>query len=163
MRVSPVAFLLDDESIVLREARKSAACTHDHPQGIRGAEATALAIFMAREGTKMEKIAIEVEQRFGYDLDFSLDGIRPDYRFDVSCQGTVPPAIQAVREANDYEDALRNAISLGGDADTLACISGGIAEALFGIPPEWIVREVRKRLADDMLVLLREVYPDVGL
>ncbi len=135
MRVSPVAWAFDDVDTVLEEARKSAEITHDHPEGIKGAQATALAIFLARTGHPKHTIRREIAQRFGYDLDRTLEEIRPTYDFDESCQGTVPEAIIAFLESSSYEDAIRNAVSLGGDSDTLACITGSIAEAYYGEVP----------------------------
>jgi ADP-ribosylglycohydrolase len=136
MRASPVAWLARDEAKVLELARRSAAATHDHARGIAGAQATALAMWRAREGMPPEAIRSEVAARFGYDLDRSVDAIRPNYGFDETCDGTVPEALICALEAEDYEDAVRNAVSLGGDADTLACITGGLAEALFGLPED---------------------------
>lgn len=134
MRVSPVGFAYDTLDVVLKKARQSAAITHNHPEGIKGAQATAAAIFLARTGSSKDEVKRYIEESFGYDLSTPLDQIRPHYRFDESCQGTVPQAIRAYLEASDWEDAIRNAISLGGDSDTLACITGGIAEAAFGLP-----------------------------
>ena len=134
MRVSPVGFLYDTETDVLREAKRSAECTHSHPHGIAGAQATALAILLARQGRDKATIRGELADRFGYDLEQELDDIRPTYTFDVTCQGSVPQAILCFLEADDYEQAVRNAVSLGGDADTQACIAGGIAEAFYGLP-----------------------------
>ncbi len=151
MRVSPVGFAGATAEEVLREARRSAAVTHDHPEGIKGAQATALAVFRARSGAGKEALREEIGERFGYDLDRTLDAVRPAYRFDVSCQGSVPESILAFLEADDYEAAIRGAISLGGDADTMACIAGGIAQAFFGGVPERIVGAVRARLPDDLL------------
>lgn len=111
-----------------------AGVTHDHPEGIKGAESTAAAIFLARNGHSKAEIRDYVEREFGYDLSLTIDKIRPAYRFDVSCQGTVPQAIIAFLESADFEDAIRNAISLGGDSDTLAAITGSIAEAAYGVP-----------------------------
>lgn len=140
MRVSPVGFAFGTLEEVVAEARRSAEPTHNHAEGIRGAEAIAAAIFLGRTGKSKEEIRSAIESRFGYDLSPRLDDIRPDYSFDESCQGTVPPAIIAFLESRDYEDAIRKAISLGGDADTLACIAGGIAEAFYGGVPEPIAR-----------------------
>ena len=148
MRVSPVGFALDTVEDVLAEAARSAAVTHDHPEGIKGAQATALAVFLACTGADKAGIRSEIEGRFGYDLARSLDAIRPTYRFDVSCQGSVPESLIAFLESTDYESAVRNAISLGGDADTMACIAGGIAEAFYGAVPELIAREVSSRLPE---------------
>jgi ADP-ribosylglycohydrolase len=120
MRVSPVGWAFDNVRDVLREARRSAEVTHNHPEGIKGAQATALAVFLARTGTSKAKIKAEIQKRFGYDLNRTLDQIRPDYEFDVTCQGSAPEAIIAFLESDSYEDAVRNAVSLGGDADTQA-------------------------------------------
>jgi ADP-ribosylglycohydrolase len=152
MRVGPVAFAFDDLETVLAEAKRSAEVTHNHPEGLKGAQATAAAIFLARRQTAKEEIRLYVERTFGYDLTPTLDQIRPDYTFDVTCQGTVPPALISFLEANDFEDAVRNAISLGGDSDTLACIAGSIAGAYYGVSP-YIELESLARLDND----LREV------
>ncbi len=136
MRVSPVGFAYNDNDSVLAEAKHSAEVTHNHPEGIKGAQSTALAIFMSRQGASKEEIREEIIERFGYDLNRTLEEIRPGYTFDVSCQGSVPEAIIAFLESTGYEDAIRNAISLGGDSDTIACITGGIAEAFYGGVPE---------------------------
>jgi ADP-ribosylglycohydrolase len=138
MRVSPVGFAFGSLHDVLTEARKTAEATHNHPEGIRGAQATASAIYLARMGRSKQEIKTHVEREFGYDLNEPLDEIRPLYKFDVSCQGSVPQSFIAFLESKDYEDAIRNAISLGGDADTMACIAGGIAEAYYGGVPEQI-------------------------
>jgi ADP-ribosylglycohydrolase len=139
---------------VLAEAARSAAVTHDHPDGIKGARATALAVFLARSGADKAIIKAEIQDRFGYDLTRPLNAIRSGYRFDVSCQGSVPESLIAFLESADYESAVRNAISLGGDADTMACIAGGIAQAFYGSVPEPIAGEVRTRLPDDFLDVL---------
>jgi ADP-ribosylglycohydrolase len=154
MRGSPVGFALETVDEVLAEAARSAAVTHDHPEGIKGAQATALAVFLARTGADRESIRSEIGDRFGYGLARSLDAIRPSYRFDVSCQGSVPESLIAFLASTDYESAVRNAISLGGDADTMACIAGGIAQALYGAVPEQIAREVRSRLPEGFLDVL---------
>ncbi|HYW02897.1 MAG TPA: ADP-ribosylglycohydrolase family protein [Gammaproteobacteria bacterium] len=145
MRVSPVGWAFDALETVLDQAAGSAAPTHDHPEGIRGAQAVAGSIFLARWGGDKAEIRRLCEGRFGYDVGESIDSLREHYRFTESCQGTVPPAVRAFLEAGDFEDALRNAVSLGGDSDTLACIAGAIAEAFFGVP-DWIEREVCDRL-----------------
>jgi len=138
MRISPVGWAFNTKEEVLAKAKESAECTHNHPEGIKGAQATALAIFMARMGASRDEIKTTIESEFGYDLNFTIDELRPEYSWSYPgaalCQGTVPQAIRCVLEATDYEDAIRNAVSLGGDSDTLACIAGGIAEAVFGIP-----------------------------
>jgi ADP-ribosylglycohydrolase len=154
MRVSPVGFALDTVDDVLAEAARSAAVTHNHPEGIQGAQATALAVFLARFGADKTSIKSAIEERFGYDLARSLDTIRPIYDFDVSCQGSVPESLIAFLESTDYESAVRNAVSLGGDADTMACIAGGIAQAFYGTVPEQIAREVRSRLPAGFLDVL---------
>lgn len=146
MRVSPVGFACDSADEVLHEARRSAECTHNHPEGIKGAQATALAVYLARTGADKATIRTEITGRFGYDLSQTIDEIRPDYKFDMTCQGSVPQAIIALLDSTSFEDALRNAISLGGDADTQAAIAGGIAEAHYKQLPETILHQVRKRL-----------------
>lgn len=134
MRVSPVAWFYDDQDMVLEAAARSAAVTHDHPEGIRGAQALACAIYSARQGCSKKEILSSIQWRFGYDLKRTLVEVRPDYTFDVTCQGSVPEAILAFLESRDFEDAVRNAVSLGGDSDTIACMTGSIAEAFYGIP-----------------------------
>jgi len=142
MRVSPVGFACDSLDEVLEQAEKSAAVTHNHPQGIRGAQATAAAVFLARTGKSKPEIKAHSETAFGYNLDEPLDSIRQHYTFDASCQGTVPQAITAFLESADYEDAVRKAVSLGGDSDTLACITGGIAQAFYKKIPDFITAGV---------------------
>lgn len=136
MRVSPCAWAFDTLEEVEAAARVSAAVTHNHPEGIKGAQATAVAIFLARKGHSKPEIRKQMEERYGYDLHRTLEEIRPDFAFDESCQKTVPEAITAFLESTDFEDALRNAVSLGGDSDTLAAITGSIAEGAYGIPEE---------------------------
>ncbi len=150
MRVSPIGFAFDTIEDVLDEARRSAEISHNHPEGIKGAQATALAVFLARTTKDRANVTREVQDRFGYDLAGKLDSIRPKYSFDVSCQGTVPPAIIAFLESTSYEDAIRNAISLGGDSDTLACITGGIAGAYYGTVPDYISEKVKQILTKDL-------------
>ena len=150
MRVSPVGFAFSTEGEVLRQARMTAEITHNHPEGIRGAEATALAVFLARTDHSKEDIREQISTRFGYDLARTVDDIRPSYSFDVSCQGTVPEAIIAFLDSDSYEDAVRNAVSLGGDSDTLACITGGIAEAFYGSVPDEIKAKVEEILTPDL-------------
>lgn len=136
MRVSPVAWIFDTLSEVEQCAKVSASVTHNHPEGIKGAQATAAAIFLARKGKSKNEIKAYIESKYGYDLSRTLDEIRPNYRFNESCQETVPEAITAFLESVDFEDAIRNAISLGGDSDTVAAITGSIAEAAYNIPEE---------------------------
>jgi ADP-ribosylglycohydrolase len=163
MRVSPVGFAFDSEAEVLQEARRSAECTHTHPQGIKGAQATALAVYLARTRAEKEAIRRKVQEEFGYDLSMTVDQIRPGYSFDITCQGSVPEAIVAFLDSTSYEDALRNAISLGGDSDTQACIAGGIAEAYYkDIPPD-ILRQVKKRLSADLWDKTLEFYRRYGI
>ncbi len=158
MRVSPIGFAFDSKKNVLAEARRSAAVTHNHPEGIKGAQATALAVFLARQGATQEDVRREITNRFDYNLNRTLDEIRPDYRFDVSCQGSVPEAIIAFLESTDYEDAIRKAISIGGDSDTIACITGGIAEAFYGGVPEEIAEKGRSYLPQEFLDIVDEFY-----
>lgn len=138
MRVSPMGYAFDTIGRVLDEAASSAAVTHNHPEGIKGARAVAAAVFMARTGSSKDDIGGFVESEFGYDLSRTIDNIRPSYRFDVSCQGSVPEALVAFMESVDFEDAVRKAVSLGGDSDTIACIAGAVAEAFYGGVPEGI-------------------------
>lgn len=156
MRVSPVGFAFDTVEDVLCEAERSAVVTHNHPEGVKGAQATALAILLARTGATKPEIKQEVVQRFGYDLDRTVDEIRPVYVFNESCQETVPEAIIAFLESESFEDAIRNAISLGGDSDTLACITGGIAEAFYKGVPEPIAEETLGRLSEDLRSVVDE-------
>ncbi|MFO7965379.1 MAG: ADP-ribosylglycohydrolase family protein [Desulfobacterales bacterium] len=151
MRVSPVGWAFDAVDDVLREAARTAEISHNHPEGIKGAQATALSVFLARTTRNKEWIKREIIERFGYDLDRTVDRIRPSYGFDVSCRGTVPEAIISFLEADGYEDTVRNAVSLGGDSDTLACIAGGIAEAYYGPVAGHITEKVKKLLAADLL------------
>lgn len=145
MRVSCMGWAFSTLEETERMAEASARVTHNHPEGIKGAQATAAAIFMARNGESNERIKGYIEQRFGYDLGFTIEQIRPEYAFDVSCQGSVPQSIVAFLEADGYEQAIRLAISLGGDTDTMACIAGSIAEARWGVPAD-IAAEGRKYL-----------------
>ncbi len=154
MRVSPVGFAFDSVDEVLNEARKSAEVTHDHPEGIKGAQATALAVYLARIGTSKGEIKREIHERFAYDLSRKLDEIRPTYSYDVSCQGTVPEAIIAFLESESFEDAVRNAVSLGGDSDTLACITGGIAQAFYREIPDEIKTTVHARLPLEFIQII---------
>ena len=155
MRVSPVGFAFPSEEKVLRHAKMTAEVSHNHPEGIKGAQATALAVFLARTGIGKEQIRARIAEEFDYDLNRTVDGIRPGYSFDVSCQGTVPEAIIAFLDSGSYEDAIRNAISLGGDSDTLACITGGIAEAFYGGVPDDIREKVTERLTPDLLEIVK--------
>jgi ADP-ribosylglycohydrolase len=161
MRVSPVGFAFNDLQTVLLKARESAEVTHNHPEGVKGAQATAAAIFLARTGENKDSIRSYVGTTFGYNLERQLDGIRNSYEFDVSCQGSVPEAIIAFLESSTYEDAVRKAISIGGDSDTIACITGGIAEAYYKGVPSGIVETALSILDDtlrDVVIEFRSKY-----
>ena len=162
MRVSPVGFAFDTVVEVLEEAKRSAEVTHNHPEGIKGAQSTALAILLARQGASQADIRKEISDRFGYDLDHTLAEIRPGYKFDVSCQGSVPEAIIAFLESEDYEEAIRKAISIGGDSDTIACITGGIAEAFYGGVPKRITAQGRSHLPAEFLQIVDDFYAWIG-
>lgn len=163
MRVSPVAYAKTTLDEVLAEAKRSAAVTHDHEEGIRGAQAVAAAIFLARTGSTKEQIRQYITERFEYSLEETLNDLRPTYQFDVSCQGSVPQSIVAFLESTDYEDAVRNAISLGGDADTMACMAGAIAEAYYGGVPVAISEAVLGRLDDRLQSVIREFGERYGI
>lgn len=158
MRVSPVAWAHDTEEAVLQAARTSAVATHSHEEGIRGAQATALAIWLARKGTAKAALKSRIEEVTGYDLGRSLDEIRPGYRFDVSCQGSVPESLISFLESEDYEDAIRNAVSLGGDTDTMASIAGAVAEAFYGSVPEDLAGTVWAGTPERMREVVRRFY-----
>ncbi|MFQ5482014.1 MAG: ADP-ribosylglycohydrolase family protein [Nitrospinaceae bacterium] len=146
MRVSPVGFAGSTLERVLDLARKTAAVTHNHPEGIRGAQSAAAAVFLARTGKDKDQIRDFIQDHFQYPLEAPLTLLRERHTFDVSCQGTVPPAITAFLESSSFEDAVRNAVSLGGDSDTLACIAGAIAHAYYGKIPPPIAGEALSRL-----------------
>jgi ADP-ribosylglycohydrolase len=150
MRVSPVGFACRSLDETKTEAKKSAEVTHSHSEGIRGAQATAVAVFLARQKWEKSDIKTHIQTEYGYNLDETIDDLRQTYRFDVTCQGSVPQSIIAFLESDSYEDAVRNAISLGGDADTMACIAGGIAEAFYGRVPEDIKIKAMARLDEPM-------------
>ena len=153
MRVSAAAWFYDDLESVIHAAKLSAEVSHNHLEGIKGAQATAAAIFLARKGYSKKEIKEYIEMNFGYALNFTLDEIRPVYEFDETCQGTVPQAIQAFLESTDFEDAIRNAISIGGDSDTLAAIAGSIAEAYYGVQ-EQLKEQAKSYLTEDLLEVL---------
>ncbi|MGI6509793.1 MAG: ADP-ribosylglycohydrolase family protein [Erysipelotrichaceae bacterium] len=148
MRVSAVAYVGNSLKEVIDLSKKVTEVTHNHPEGIKGAEATAVAIYLARTGSSLEEIKDYIDEHY-YGMNFKLDEIREGYQFDESCQGTVPQSLAAFFESTSFEDAIRNAISLGGDSDTLAAITGSVAEAYYGIPPK--VREVAIRYLDRYL------------
>jgi len=156
MRVSPVGWVCDTIDDVLKEAEKSASVSHNHPEGIKGAQATALAVFLARTGVGKRDIMLRITEMFGYDLNRTCKDIRPDYDFDESCQGTVPEAIIAFLESTSYEDAIRLAISLGGDSDTLACITGGIAEAYYGGVTPTLAKNALALLAPELVAIITD-------
>jgi ADP-ribosylglycohydrolase len=154
MRVSPVGWAFDSVEKILIEAKRSAHVTHNHPEGVRGAQAVALSIYLARRGAQKFEIRQEITARFSYDLKRTADEIRSAYEFDVSCQGSVPESIICFLDSDSFESSIRLAISLGGDADTMACIAGSIAEAYYGGVPQPVESSVRGRLTPDLLEVL---------
>ena len=159
MRVSAVGWFFDTLEKTIEVAGKAAAITHNHPEGIKGAQVTAAAIFLARTGNNKEEIRYYIESMFGYDLHKSWEYWHPVYGWDSSCQGTVPQAIIAFLDSTDFEDAIRKAVSLGGDSDTLACITGGIAEAYYKEIPAWMVERTVKDFPSkfkEILAAMRE-------
>lgn len=154
MRVAPVGFAFADAETTLVEAKRSAEVTHNHPEGIKGAQAVALAIWMARQGEDRDAIRQAIEKQFGYDLSRTCDFIREVNKFDETCQGSVPEAITCFLESTDFEDCIRLSISIGGDSDTIACIAGGIAQAYYREISDWIVEETRARLPLEFLDIL---------
>ena len=153
MRVSPCGYIARTLDEALDLAKQSAEVTHNHPEGIKGAQAIAAAIFLARQHTPTEDIRRYIEHTFGYNLQRTCDDIRPTYEFDETCQGSCPEAIIAFLDSTDYESAIRLAISLGGDSDTIACMTGGIAAAYYGIP-DWMVEKAVKYLPADMIDII---------
>jgi ADP-ribosyl-[dinitrogen reductase] hydrolase len=156
MRVSPIGWAFSTLDEVLREAERSAAVSHNHPEGIKGAQATATAIWLARTGSSKEEIRADISSRFGYDLSRSADEVRIDYAFNESCQRTVPESITAFLDSSDFESAIRLAISLGGDADTVGCITGAIAEAFYREIPIEMIGEAESRMPAEFLTVLSE-------
>jgi ADP-ribosylglycohydrolase len=163
MRVSPVGFAFEKMDDVLLWAERSSAVTHNHPEGIRGAQATAVAIYYARRVQDRDQIKRLLESQFGYNLSTPLSEIRPTYCFDETCQGTVPEALIAFLESTSYEDAIRNAVSLGGDADTLACITGGVAEAFYGGIPQDLAASAKQVLDPKLIEVVRRFRSRFGL
>ena len=155
MRVSAAGWLYDTIERTREVARATAEVTHNHPEGIKGAEATAVAIFMARTGKSKEEIKDYIIREFGYDLSRSLDEIRPYYHHMESCQETVPEAITAFLEGTGFEDVVRCAVSLGGDCDTLTCIAAGIAEAFYGVPEGYRLEALSRIEADMREVVIK--------
>jgi ADP-ribosylglycohydrolase len=155
MRCSANGWMFDTLEETERVAGLSAAITHNHPEGIKGAQSTAAAIFMARNGKSKEEIRNYISTRYGYNLNRTCDEIRPVYDWDSSCQGTVPEAIVAFMDSTDFESAIRLAVSLGGDSDTLACITGGIAEAFYKTIPESIALRIWELIPEDFKAIFR--------
>ncbi len=158
MRVSSIGWMFDSMESVLVEAERSAVVTHDHPEGVKGAQAVAAAVFLARNDVSKADIRKEIVGRFGYDLDRTVKDIRPDYQFDVSCQGSVPESIIAFLNGDDYEETVRLAVSMGGDADTMAAIAGGIAEAFYGGVPDHIAKPAVKMLDRKLRRVLKRFW-----
>jgi ADP-ribosylglycohydrolase len=156
MRVSPVGWYGATLEDVFAEAKRSAEVTHNHREGIKGAQAAAAAVYMARTGESKDAIKQFITDTFDYDLNRKLDDIRPGYEFDVSCQGSVPEAIIAFLESVDFENAVRLAVSIGGDSDTIACITGGIAEAYYQEVPEYIVKKVLEILPKELVTIIKD-------
>ena len=160
MRVSPVAWVTSSLSEAERLAAWSAEVTHNHPEGIKGAMAIAACIYMARDGKSKDEIREYIDKNY-YHMDFTLDEIRPSYRFDVTCQGSVPQAIMSFLEGESFEDTVRNAVSLGGDSDTIGAMAGSIAEAYFGIPEklkEKILNYMDEDIIDYYYTYASEIY-----
>lgn len=156
MRVAAVGFAFSSLEETLKVAQKSAEVTHNHPEGIKGAQATAAAIFMARTGSTKEEIRRYISENFGYDMNRTCDDIRPTYSFDGSCQGTVPESIIAFLDSKDYEDAIRLCISLGGDADTMGAITGAIAGAYYHKMPYDLYEFALNKLPDDIKGIIKQ-------
>jgi len=163
MRVSPVGFAFDNLEKVLEEAEQSATVTHNHPEGIKGAQAVAAVVHLARHGHSKRKIKNYITEQFGYNLDRTLEQIRPNYQFDVTCQGSVPEAIIAFLEAENFEDAVRKAVSLGGDSDTIACMTGAMAQAYYGEVPYKIEEKARSILPQELLGVIDAFNRFAGL
>jgi ADP-ribosylglycohydrolase len=157
MRTSAVGWMFDSIEETERVAEIQAAVTHNHPEGIKGAQATSAAIFMARNDKSKQEIKRYIESKYGYNLSKTCDEIRPTYTYEESCQGTVPPALIAFLDSKDFEDCLRLAVSLGGDCDTLTCIAAGIAEAYYKDIPQWIVEKMWGLLPEDFREVIRRL------
>jgi ADP-ribosyl-[dinitrogen reductase] hydrolase len=156
MRTAAVGYAFNTEEDILENAKRIAEVTHNHPEGIKGAQATSMCVFMSRNGKTKQEIKEYIENKFNYNLSKTIDEIRPDYKYDVSCMGTVPPAIRAFLESEDYESSIRLAVSIGGDSDTIACITGAIAQAFYKDIPIYIVKKVVKIIPDEFRVILRD-------
>ncbi len=155
MRVSGCAYVGNTLEEVKALSKSVTVISHDHPEGIKGAEAVAVAVFLARQGKTLEEIREHITKEY-YPLDFTIDGIRSTYRFDSSCQGSVPQALQAFFESTDFEDAIRTAISVGGDSDTIAAMTGSVAEAYYGVPRD--LREQALTYLDENLLGILEAF-----
>jgi ADP-ribosylglycohydrolase len=162
MRVSPVGWAFDTLEKTLAEAEKSAAVTHNHPEGIKGAQATAAAIFLAQTGKSKTEIKQFVEKEFNYDLNRTIAEIRPGYQFNESCQGTVPESIIVFLESKDFTHAMQLAISIGGDTDTIGAITGGIAEAFYGSIPQDLLEFAEQRLPGSLKSVIDNFYKRLG-
>ena len=156
MRVSACGFVANSLEEVMELSNAVTEVTHNHPEGLKGAEATAVTVFMAKSGYKKEEIKEYIVDNY-YDMDFTLDEIRKSYTFDVSCQGSVPQALEAFFESESFEDAIRNAISIGGDSDTIAAITGGVAETYYGIPEE-MAEKAKEYLDEELLEVVERFY-----
>ena len=157
MRCSACGWMFDTLEETERVAGLSAAITHNHPEGIKGAQSTAAAIFLARNGKSKEEIRNYISTKYGYNLNRTCNEIRPVYDWDSSCQGTVPEAMLAFFDSTDFESAIRLAVSLGGDSDTLACITGGIAEAFYKAIPDDIAVKIWGLISEDFKEILRKI------
>lgn len=158
MRISPIGDISHNVDVALEYAELVTKCSHGHAEGIKGAQTTSLAIFLAKIGCNKKNIKSQIEFQFNYDLGFNIDYLRETYEFNETSQNTVPQAIFCFLESEDFEDAIRTAISIGGDSDTLAAITGGIAEAYYKDIPEWILRGALKRLPKDMKDIISTWY-----
>ncbi len=158
MRASACGWLANSIEEALDLGKRSAEITHNHPEGIKGAQAVAAAIFMVRDAADKEEIRNYLEQTFGYDLHHTCDEIRPSYDWDATCQGTVPPAFMAFYDANSFEEAIRLAVSLGGDSDTIACITGSIAQLYYNDISDDILRKMKALLPEEFWDIMRKIY-----
>ena len=161
MRVSPAGWLYDDLDVTLEVARLVTDVTHNHPEGIKGAQATAMAIFLARQGETTQNIRQSIQERFMYDLDRTVDRCREEHIYNETCQICVPDAIICALDSESYEDAVRSAVSLGGDADTLGAIAGSIAEAIHAIPDD-LIAQAQSFLDESFRPIIKEFYERVG-
>lgn len=162
MRVSPIGFAFESLEATLAEAKRSAEVTHNHPEGIKGAQALSQAIFMARNGASKEEIRQGVQSSFAYDFSRSVAQIRRVNQFDETCQGSLPEALSCFFESRDFEDCLRLSVSIGGDTDTIACMACGLAQAYYRLIPFWIVQKARAILPQELIELLdrfERAYP----